>query len=220
MNREAERRLDKATGYLDRGEGLYRKAADEVIAARDADPTLTIKAAGERIGRSEAWVKKLLAWALDPEQTEPTPYSGSKMSARKDVEKTRRILREAPLEQVEQIITTLPRERKLAIAAELGDVAAKQRHEFEERERNMPPAERKAREAAAQTVRTGVAVATAGFDTFGIVNHLEQATTILGEMVGNGVISTDGMAKVDAALAAFLDEYRVAMAMTGQEASA
>jgi hypothetical protein len=52
----------------------------------------------------------------------------------RDRSAARKILREAPLEQVEQIIDELPAERKQAVAAAAGDSYAKARQEHNERE--------------------------------------------------------------------------------------
>lgn len=217
MNREAERHLDKAEKLIAKGTAAWRKAAEEILAARDADPKLTMAKVGERLGHGESWVRRILAWA-NSDSGLPTPFTGDSPGVA--TRHARQVLRDAPLEQVEQIIGDLPFERQQAVAAAAGDRYAKVRHEADERERGMTPAQRKEREAAVESVRQGSAEMTAGFDTLAIVNDLEHATELLTQMVAKGVVSPDGMRRIDTALAAFLDEYKVAQAMVGEEATA
>jgi hypothetical protein len=215
VNREAERHLDKAGKLIGKGSDAYLKAAAEILAARDADPRLSIKDAGEKLGRTGGWVKKLLAWAANPETD--TPFAEPHREPR-DIRGARAVLADAPLEQVEKIIGDLPFERQQAIAAATGDRYAKVRQEADERERRMTPAQHKERDAAVETVRQGAAEMMAGVDALAIVNDLEHATELLKAMVEKSVLSHEGMRRIDTALGAFLDEYRVAQAMVGEEA--
>lgn len=217
MNRAAERHLDRAEKFIAKGTEAWRKAAEEILAARDADPKLTMAKVGERLGHGESWVQRILKWANSDSEL-PTPFTGDSpgVAARH----ARQVLRDAPMEQVEQLIGDLPFERQQAVAAAAGDRYAKVRQEADERERRMTPAQHKEREAAAETVRQASADALAGFHGLGIVADLEHATELLAEMIAGGTVTTVVLQKVDAALAAFLDEYRVAQAMAGEEAHA
>jgi hypothetical protein len=68
VRREAETHLEKATAYIavaesgDAKRAAYEQAADEILAAMADDAELTQKAVGERIGKAQAWVSKLLKW--------------------------------------------------------------------------------------------------------------------------------------------------------------
>lgn len=220
MNREAERHLDQAGKFLGKGEENYRKAAFHIQAAKDAGASTEVVAAA--LGRSTHWIQHVLKWAASPESKEhPSPFGGKtpEQKGRGAVE-ARRILREAPLEQVEQIIAELPFERQQAVAAAAGDRYAKVRQAADEKERGLTPAQRKEREAAVETVRQGSAEMMAGLDALAIVTDLEHATELLAAMVEKSVITPDGMRRIDTALAAFLDEYKVAQAMVGEEARA
>ena len=141
MNKEAERHLVKAEGHLAKGEAFYRKAAAEIVAAQEADFKLTYKQIGERVGRSDGWVRRLVTWSTDETCTLALP--SSEPTGQVAARHARGVLRNAPLEQVEQIISDLPKERQQAIAAAAGDRYAqhRQRHD-EEQARQLTPGER------------------------------------------------------------------------------
>lgn len=119
MNERAERHLVRAEKHLARGDEFYGKAADEIIAAQEADPQLSQREIGERFGRSARWVRDLVQWRTSGEST-PTPWKGERSTAELNAMATRKVLRESPLEQVEQIISGLPEERQQAVAAAAG----------------------------------------------------------------------------------------------------
>jgi hypothetical protein len=67
MNKSAEKHLAAARDYVSRGdefgrkrEEFYRKAAEEIIAAQKADPTLSNREAGEFVGYSADWVRDIV----------------------------------------------------------------------------------------------------------------------------------------------------------------
>ena len=62
MNSKAARHLDKAEGYFKKGNEFWRKAAAEILAAQEADSTLTHKQIGERFGHDRRWVARILTW--------------------------------------------------------------------------------------------------------------------------------------------------------------
>jgi hypothetical protein len=121
MNQSAERHLAKAEEYVGKGEEFYRKAAAEIAAAKEADSTLSNKAVGERLGYSGEWVASLLRWREDG-------HTGSRFTAQVDqtaggrnIRGAQKVLREAPMEQIEQIISELPASRQRQIGAAAGD---------------------------------------------------------------------------------------------------
>jgi hypothetical protein len=113
MNAQAEKHLGRAEGFLARGDEFYAKAADEIIAAREADPSLTYDEISERFGKGLSWLKKIVAWRTSGEG--PTPFAEPDREHR-DVRGARRVLGDAPIEQVEAMIEALPAERVAKIA--------------------------------------------------------------------------------------------------------
>lgn len=181
MNTSAERHLAKAQGYLEKGDGFHRKAAEEMVEALEADPSLSVRAVAREIGRGEHYVRRLVDAARRAAQTgtfEVDWQSGT--NVRSDV--VAKTLRDAPLEQVEQIISDLPRDRQKAIGAAAGNEYLKARTELESEERDMPPHERKEREAAAEVLSQKAREASGGFAALGIHGHLEQALEELQEL--------------------------------------
>jgi hypothetical protein len=81
--------LAKAKDYIGKGEGFYRKAADEIIAAQREDPSLGYRQIGEVLGRSDRWCNDLVKWRTSAKGSSPTPYGGKELADKKDEEKTR-----------------------------------------------------------------------------------------------------------------------------------
>lgn len=215
MNREAESHLDKAEGYLGKGETWYRKAGTEIALARTAGATWT--EIGDRLDRSVSWCQKVVAWAESPANgtsSSPSPYSGEAPAI--NVRKTRQMLREAPLEQVEQIISSLPADRQQAIAAAAGDRYASARQRFDEEQRRpLTPAERREREQGEQAVREHVARVAAPIQAMSIESLLEEATDMLKSMVEDRGVSAPVLVPIEKALDAFVTEFQVARGMAG-----
>lgn len=109
MNTQAEQHLGRAEGFLARGDEFYGKAADEIIAAREADSRLTWREIGERFGKGDDWPARIVAWRTKGAAPSPFMEPGRETT---DVRGTKRVLREAPIEQVAQIVEALPEERK------------------------------------------------------------------------------------------------------------
>lgn len=121
MNQSAERHLSKAEDYLGRGDAFYRKAATEIVAAKESDPALTNTLIGERLGKSRDWVSKIVTWA-STDDPGSTPFGGGTAESKgRGAVEARRVLRDAPMEQVEQIISELPASRQRQIGAAAGD---------------------------------------------------------------------------------------------------
>lgn len=215
MNREAARHVDKAVGYIERGEGFYRKAAEEIVAAQKADPTLSNREIGEHFERSATWVRDLVRWITTSQSTAPTPYSGQADAV--NLRKTKQMLREAPMEQVEQIVSSLPKSRQLAIAAAAGDRYATARQEHDEREARLTPAERREREQAGERLTRPVRQAAAGFTTLGISGHLEQAAEELNELNADASLTPKAMKPITRAHEAWVAAYEFAMQLVGDE---
>jgi hypothetical protein len=213
MNHTAERHLAQAATYIGRGDEFYWKAGEEILAAQQADPTLSLREAARRISRSEKWVRTIVRHVTTAEPGSQLDWErGSHATAAEIREGAEKLLREAPAEQVEQIVASLPADRQVILGAAVGDAYSISRREFDEEELALPPAQRKEREAAQGKVSDHVGRAMAGLDTFGIVNHLGQATSILSRMIAEDALTEEYMQQVDAALSEFLGEYRVAMA--------
>lgn len=68
--------LDRAKEYIAQGEDSYRKAAHEIVAAKNDDPQLTNRIIGEQLGKSADWVGRLVRWVTsdDPDRT---PFEGT-----------------------------------------------------------------------------------------------------------------------------------------------
>lgn len=216
MNTLADKHVAKGQGYLERGEEFYRKAAEEFLAAKEADPTLSNAEIARQTGRSNQYIGRLLTAVTRASETgtfEVDWNSGSNVRSNV-VTKT---LRDAPMEQVEQIIADLPAERQKAVAAAAGHGYLKARVELEDEERNRTPAQRKEREAAADALADSGRKATAGFATLGIAGHIEQATDELTELVADASLSPETLQVVLRADAAWRHELQVAAAMVGLE---
>lgn len=209
MNKSAERHLAKAAGYVAKGEEFYRKAAEEIVAAREADPALTQRQIGERFGRTQHWVSYLLKWYQDPD-TQGSVFSTD--TPRRKADHAKQVLREAPLEQIEQIITELPPQRQQDVAAAAGHAYHKARQDHRETERNLSPAQRQERKAAAEAMTRPVVDWS---DSMRLVSNLETAVELLRELNSGGEVKTDVAERVGGLMAQLVDEYRVMRAMAG-----
>lgn len=73
--------LEKARGYIARGEEFYRRAAEEIVAAMAEDSTLSYRAVASHLDRSHAWVQDIVRWhtngksTRDNRESAPTPYA-------------------------------------------------------------------------------------------------------------------------------------------------
>lgn len=144
-----------------------------------------------------------------------TGFDRDAAQERTDAARTKRTLREAPLEQVEQIISELPAERQQAIAAATGHDYASALQKRDEFKRNMTEAERQevvgAQEAITQPARKVL-------DAIGVplvVSLVQQATEELREMVSRQTLTAEQWKEVRGALSELYDEAQIAAAMVG-----
>lgn len=68
--------LAKAKDYIAKGEDYYRRAAEEIVAAQTADPTLGYRAIGETLGRSPSWCQRLVTHFTSVADPEHSPFGG------------------------------------------------------------------------------------------------------------------------------------------------
>jgi hypothetical protein len=154
----------------------------------------------------------VLAW-----NGEGTLY-GKDTAARQD-RQTRQILRDAPMEQVEQIIDTLPRERQQAIAAAAGHGYMKARQEQDEADQRRTPAEQRERDEARDSLTRPIRQATSTFTSLGIVGHLEQATEELRELTADASLTSQVMRRVERADDAWREALEFAKQLVGGDES-
>lgn len=112
--------LERAKVYIGKGEEYYRRAAEEIVAAKKADFSLTDAMVGEALGRSRQWVSKLIAWVEKGADHGTTPFSGPEENEaryqRHDRRKVSEIAQERP-EAVAEAITKADPETQRKIAA-------------------------------------------------------------------------------------------------------
>lgn len=125
--------LAKAKEYIARGEEFYRKAADEMVAARKEDPTLGYRTIGEWVGRDAEWCRRLVQWRTSAEDIGTTPWAGQYGER---LERMRKQAVEQPVEIVEAI-RQAPEEAQKEIAKQIaeddsgfGRAVRKARHEY------------------------------------------------------------------------------------------
>jgi len=119
MTNEAQKHLVKAGKLIAKGDGFYREAGAEIALAREAGATWTV--IGDALGRSSSWCKTVAEWSKTPANDGPTsftPYSGTGRP-HQDKVATRKVLREAPVDEVEKLLDELPAERKAEIRLHL-----------------------------------------------------------------------------------------------------
>jgi transcriptional regulator with XRE-family HTH domain len=136
---------------------------------------------------------------------------------RSDRAVARRVLSEQPLEFVERMIDELPRERRVQIGRAFDHSYSKARADHDDRERNLTPAQRSEREAAAEKLTLPARQAAAGFAALGIIGHLEQALEELHELTADGSLTSKLVRQIDRAHDAFGAELAVAKGLVGIE---
>lgn len=217
-----DERLRRAKRFLTIAESkdakreAYKAAANEIVAYRD-ETGETIRAIALSLARDRNQIDRMLRWHRSGFKAETPFLMDEKATSRAAASHTKKLLRTAPLEQIEQIISELPPKRQQAIAAAAGDPYAKAREKYDDEERRLSPADRKAREATAESVARTARTAASGFAAMGIVTHLEQAAEDLKELSNDGPLSRKLIGQIDRAFAAFETELEVAKGMAGLE---
>jgi|SRR5215471_10647544 len=127
MNTKAEGHLAKAEGYFAKGDAWYAKAADEIIAAKEADSTLSNREIGERFGRSENWARRVVTWRTTSTPESPIDWGRGSHATTAEIQAgAEKLLKTAPLETVEHLVEKLtPKQAAKVAQAALGkpDVA-------------------------------------------------------------------------------------------------
>lgn len=67
MNSEAHKCLTEAKRLFARGDDFYKRAAEAILAAQIADPTLSYAAIARELGRSAEWVRRVVVNATTTE---------------------------------------------------------------------------------------------------------------------------------------------------------
>ena len=68
--------IERARGYIAKGDGFYLKAADEIVAAQKDDPGLSTREIARRLDRSARWVEQLVRARTS---AEPVPQGDLKI---------------------------------------------------------------------------------------------------------------------------------------------
>jgi len=194
----------------------YRQAAEAIAAHREETGESSERIA-IRLGKSKATIDKLVAWRRSGYEASTPFLMDEQATTRAAISHTKATLRDAPMEQIERVIETLPRERQQEIAASAGNAYHRARVEYREQERVVTPAERREREEAANRLTQPAREATAGFAALGIVGHLEQARDELHELFQDGSVTPRLIRQIDRALEGFNAELQVARALAGME---
>ena len=71
----AAQHLARAAKFASKGEEQYHKAAEEILAAKAADPTLSNRKIAEAVGRNHTWVGRLLKWYAAGSPASTTPFA-------------------------------------------------------------------------------------------------------------------------------------------------
>jgi hypothetical protein len=124
LTSDAQKHLAKAKDYVAKGEEFYRKAAEEIIAAQQADTTLGEQQIADHLGRSRRWVRALVTWDTNGQST-ATPFSEEQGAVAKRHAKS--VLRETP-----EIVAQLSPDEQRRLATELDNASAKRQKEREQ----------------------------------------------------------------------------------------
>jgi hypothetical protein len=202
---DVERHLAAAVEYLaiaesgDAEKSAYEHAADEIIAAMEADPTLGQEAIGRRVGKSRMWVRRLVAWRTSgtssaspftrearEERGEASPDdSTAKKVARERPEAFAAAFEQAPPEAKRKIAQRISQAPEIRVEARKRDVEAETRrrpeavpprvdHTLYEFEARLVSARRNLREALALVD---------GIDNPGDDEDILELLGMLGQMV-------------------------------------
>lgn len=128
MNRSAEAHIARAKGHLAKGNEYYAKAGEEILAARKEGATWPEIADG--MEQSESTVRRVAEFAKTP-ASGMSPETGvnwqrGSHGTRKEIQAgAKKLLAEAPIEEVREAIAALPRERQREVARAAYDESQK-----------------------------------------------------------------------------------------------
>lgn len=121
VNKQAEQHLAKAEKFIGQGDEFYRKAAEEIVAARAADPTLSFREIGDRFGKGSDWAERLVTWVSNGDRDRP--FGGEIRDERRHRSVTRKVLRENPEIVAEEIAAAIAENPEVARAVVRSDAA-------------------------------------------------------------------------------------------------
>lgn len=138
MNKHAEQHLAKAKDYVAIAEAgdskiaAYYKAAGEIAAAQKADHTLTLREVDQRNRWSNGYASKLVRWLTSG--AVGSPFGGEEIVERDNRARTKKLLREAPPEQIAEMLNEPEVRAKVSRAQEIAHEKIERRARTAERE--------------------------------------------------------------------------------------
>jgi len=222
------RRIAKSETSL---EAWKWQRAEAMAEAADAGATVReiATAAGFAVDKKgdsnsvRANIKTFRMYPAEPRPSYPDAYDAvtgfdrEAAQVRTDTARAKKVLTEAPLEQVERLISELPADRQQAVAAASGNAYAKARQDYDEAEAQLTQSEHKEREAHRQTLDTFAGGLVAPMKVLGIADHINQAREDLAELVADNSVTPQLLDEIVSANAEWQDELTVAAAMAGLE---
>jgi hypothetical protein len=134
MTATVERLLEQAKHCIARGESSMREAAEHIDEAMRLDNKLTQRAIAERIGKSPAWVNRLISWKSAGYKSE-TPFGPQSKASRKKaaaVQATKRPPEKIAPEALLRKKARAERDTAKASAAEAPAKAADSKHKAQQ----------------------------------------------------------------------------------------
>lgn len=163
MNTSAQRHLDKAAQYVARGDEFYRKAGEEILAARGEGATWVEIA--DRLGHGTTWCQDIANWTKSPAndtRAPATPFAREEgESQRRDNATAVRVARERP----EEFVAALDEDTRQKL-------------------HNVTEDDRRETDAAMAPLNRAVN----SFASLSIVQHIDQATEDI-----NSAVTGDGL---------------------------
>ncbi len=114
----AQQHIERAYDLANKGDKYYSQAADEIIAAQEADPSISQRQIAEAMGRSQKWVQKIVQWRTSDADHTHGPFGGPEENearyARHDKRKVSEILEDRP-DAIVKAILAAPKDKQLEI---------------------------------------------------------------------------------------------------------
>lgn len=114
MTKTAEKHLAAAKDYVAKGEQFYRKAAAEMVAAKNEGATWV--EIGDGVDRSDEWCKVVVAWAKTPANSNKSTLPFSEPQGAVAQRHARSVLRQADAEALSEVMASLSPERIAVVA--------------------------------------------------------------------------------------------------------